>query len=101
MAFNDRSNEYQMNQLYVSFGRRIDLFLIFMILANVSFHVLGTEFGSTLIKRPFWIMTAFMFIFMGMQFISLGLLAEIQIRTYHESQGKPIYVIRNRIEPSA
>jgi hypothetical protein len=34
-----------------------------------------------------------------MQFISMGLLAEIQIRTYHESQDKPIYVIRETVEP--
>jgi hypothetical protein len=28
------------------------------------------------------------------QLVSFGLLAELQSRTYHESQGKPIYVIR-------
>jgi hypothetical protein len=28
------------------------------------------------------------------QLITLGLLAEMQVRTYHESQGKPTYVIR-------
>jgi len=26
--------------------------------------------------------------------VTLGLLAEMQARTYHESQNKPIYVIR-------
>jgi len=31
---------------------------------------------------------------MGVQFIMLGLLAEMQARTYHESQDKPTYVIR-------
>ena len=30
----------------------------------------------------------------GLQLITLGLLAEMQVRTYHESQDKPIYVIR-------
>jgi glycosyltransferase involved in cell wall biosynthesis len=35
----------------------------------------------------------------GVQLVSLGLLAEMQARTYHESQGKPIYVIRE-IRPS-
>ena len=54
---------------------------------------LVTMLGADLIKRPFWIMTSFMLIFLGMQFISMGLLAEIQIRTYHESQGRPTYVI--------
>jgi glycosyltransferase involved in cell wall biosynthesis len=31
---------------------------------------------------------------LGVQFIMLGLLAELAIRTYHESQGKQIYVVR-------
>jgi hypothetical protein len=30
--------------------------------------------------------------------VSLGLLAEMQARTYHESQDKPIYVIREILE---
>jgi glycosyltransferase involved in cell wall biosynthesis len=33
----------------------------------------------------------------GVQLVSFGLLAELQSRTYHESQGKPIYVIRQII----
>jgi hypothetical protein len=28
------------------------------------------------------------------QFVSLGLLGEMLARTYHESQNKPIYVIK-------
>src|SRR5438093_2893360 len=30
----------------------------------------------------------------GFQLVTLGLLAEMQARTYHESQNKPIYVVR-------
>ena len=30
----------------------------------------------------------------GVQLVTLGLLAELQSRTYHESQNKPVYVIR-------
>jgi len=33
----------------------------------------------------------------GTQFITLGLLGEITIRTYHESQGKPIYIVKETI----
>ena len=33
-------------------------------------------------------------IFTGVQLVTLGLLAEMQARTYHESQDKPTYVIR-------
>ncbi|OGP53719.1 MAG: glycosyl transferase [Deltaproteobacteria bacterium RBG_13_52_11] len=40
------------------------------------------------------ILIAFFFITMGVMFILLGLIAEIIIRTYHESQKKPIYAIK-------
>ena len=39
--------------------------------------------------------------FGGMQFITLGLLAELQARTYHESQNKPTYLIREVLETEA
>jgi hypothetical protein len=38
--------------------------------------------------------------FTGVQLVTLGLLGEMQARTYHESQGKPIYVIRDVLEPT-
>jgi glycosyltransferase involved in cell wall biosynthesis len=47
-------------------------------------------------RNPLLILTAFL-IFMGVQFIVLGLLGELNARTYYEAQGKPIYVIRDRI----
>jgi glycosyltransferase involved in cell wall biosynthesis len=75
------------------------LMLIWMVLANLSYHVFGTLFAADLLKRPFWVMTSFMLVFFGTQFVSMGILAELQIRTYHESQGKKIYVIKEIIEP--
>jgi glycosyltransferase involved in cell wall biosynthesis len=36
--------------------------------------------------------------FTGVQLVTLGLLGEMQARTYHESTGKPIYVIRDVLE---
>ncbi len=51
-----------------------------------------------LIKRPFWVITPFMLFAFCMQFISMGLLAEVQIRTYHESQDKRIYTIRETFD---
>lgn len=47
-------------------------------------------------RNPLLILTAFL-LFMGIQFIVLGLLGELNARTYYEAQGKPIYVIRDRI----
>ena len=38
-----------------------------------------------------------MFLFsLGVQSVFLGLLAEIGTRTYHESQRRPIYVVKER-----
>ena len=36
----------------------------------------------------------------GFQLVTLGLLAEVQARTYHESQSKPTYVIREMLDAS-
>lgn len=47
-----------------------------------------------LLKRPFWVITPLVLLGFCLQFIALGLMAEIQTRTYHESQNKPVYVIR-------
>ena len=38
-----------------------------------------------------------LFFILGVQFIAMGLLGEVIVRTYHESQGKPIYVIADAI----
>ncbi len=50
-------------------------------------------FGIPLGNRPL-LLLAVLLIFMGMQFISMGLLGELQARTYHEAQDKPIYTVR-------
>lgn len=51
-------------------------------------------FGMPLADRPI-LLFALLLIFMSLQFITVGLLAEMQTRTYHEAQHKPIYVIRD------
>jgi glycosyltransferase involved in cell wall biosynthesis len=50
-------------------------------------------FGVPLGNRPL-LLLAVLLIFMGMQFISMGLLGELQARTYFETQNKPIYTVR-------
>jgi hypothetical protein len=42
------------------------------------------------------VLTAFLF-FSGVQFLALGLVAELVTRTYHETQNKPVYVVRQRL----
>ncbi len=50
-------------------------------------------FGVPLADRPL-LFLAILLIFVGIQFVSLGLIAELQARTYHESQQKPVYYVR-------
>ena len=49
--------------------------------------------GVPLADRPL-LFLAVLLIFVGFQFVSLGLIAELQARTYHESQGKPVYHVK-------
>ncbi len=49
--------------------------------------------------NPLLLLSVVLFI-VGMQCILMGLLAELSIRTYHESQKKPTYVVREVIERS-
>ena len=52
--------------------------------------------GALLSNRPIlWL--GVMLVILGMQFVFFGLLAEIQMRTYYESQDKSIYVTREII----
>jgi glycosyltransferase involved in cell wall biosynthesis len=59
----------------------------------VERQVYGVPMGS----RP-QLFLAVLLMFTGMQFITLGLLGEMLSRTYHESQNKPTYVIREILE---
>ena len=49
--------------------------------------------GVSFIQSPLLLLSA-LFVILGGQSFLLGLLAEISVRTYYESQQKPIYVIR-------
>ena len=54
-------------------------------------------FEMPLGARPALLLSALL-VLVGVQFISIGLIAEMLARTYHESQGKPIYVIRDVLD---
>ena len=73
--------------------------LFALMLGNALYWCFGVfPEAVVLVKRPFWIVTPFVLIIFGVQSISIGLLAELQTRTYHESQDKPIYVIKETFE---
>jgi glycosyltransferase involved in cell wall biosynthesis len=50
--------------------------------------------------RPLLILGALLFVF-GLMLVFVGLLSELLVRIYHESQGKPIYVVREIPPPAA
>jgi hypothetical protein len=54
---------------------------------------LGQDIGS----RPL-LLLAILLMVLGVQMITMGLLGELVVRTYHESQGKRIYVVRETLE---
>lgn len=43
-------------------------------------------------RNPLFVVSVFLFM-LGVQFVMMGLIAELQIRTYHESQAKTTYLI--------
>ena len=56
--------------------------------------LLGKDIGG----RPLLLLGALLII-VGIQFIGMGLLGEMMVRVYHETQKKPIYVIKKVIGP--
>jgi len=62
--------------------------------------VLGFQrivFGVPLANRPI-VLLGILMVVVGVQFVSIGLLGEMLVRTYHESQTKPVYRVREIIE---
>jgi uncharacterized membrane protein len=61
---------------------------------------------ESIANRPL-LLFGILLVFTGVQLVTLGLLAEMQARTYHESQNKPTYAIREiretrvELEPSS
>jgi len=53
--------------------------------------------GVSVVRSPFFSVST-MILIMGFQSILMGLIAELLARTYHESQQKPIYIIRKVIQ---
>ena len=68
----------------------------FLILFYLSFDKLF--FGHDIGGRPLLLLGALLII-VGIQLIGMGLLGEMLVRVYHESQRKPIYVIKKILGP--
>jgi glycosyltransferase involved in cell wall biosynthesis len=85
---------YHTKPIYV-FGMFGLLSLLVSVFASV-WAVLRKLGGESFIRNPLLVVAIVMFA-VGIQFILMGLLAEMLVRTYHESQAKSIYAVRERI----
>ena len=68
----------------------------------VILAVLGFEklvLGHALAGRPI-LLLAGLLVVTGVQLVTMGLLGEMLARTYHESQGKPVYLIAEDLPPT-
>ncbi|MEW6584786.1 MAG: glycosyltransferase family 2 protein [Nitrospirota bacterium] len=70
----------------------------FLILIYLSVDKL--LFGQNIGGRPLLLLGALLII-VGIQLIGMGLLGEMLVRVYHESQRKPIYVIKKILGPES
>lgn len=78
-------------QFFGSFGL-ISGFIGFSICLYLTIEKLFYQVPMS--DRPL-LLLGVLLLFIGLQFITVGLLAELMTRTYHEAQDKPIYTIRN------
>ena len=67
------------------------------IIIGIYLSFLKLVYGIALAERPM-LLLAILLVMIGVQFITMGLLGEMVVRTYHESQSKPIYTIREELE---
>ncbi len=58
--------------------------------------ILKFIYAESLADRPL-LLLAVLLIILGVQFISIGLIGELVVRTYYETQQKPIYAVREEL----
>jgi len=64
----------------------------------VIYQKIANDFAIN--RNPLLVLTALL-IATTIQFILMGLLAELLVRTYHESQNRPTYVIKEILESTS
>jgi glycosyltransferase involved in cell wall biosynthesis len=63
------------------------------VLGLLFLFVRRTLYGVSTVDSPIFLLSALLLV-LGIQSVLMGLLAEMSVRTYHESQSKPIYKVR-------
>lgn len=86
---------YQTKPLYV-FGTFGFIAFAISVLAGLLAVYLRIFEGTHFIRTPLPLLSIVM-LAISTQFFLMGLLAEMLVRTYHESQAKPIYTVREKL----
>jgi glycosyltransferase involved in cell wall biosynthesis len=89
--------DYANKPIYLFGGTGVTLMFISS-LALFFLAVRRLGFGIPILTSPIFQVSTMLFI-LGFQSILMGLIAEMLVRTYHESQQKPTYNIRRVIAP--
>lgn len=88
---------YQTKPIYVFGGAGIGLgILSFLLAMYVLYEKYLTEEAVFVHRNPLFILAVITAV-IGVQFLVLGLLAEILVRTYFESRDRPSYIVRERV----
>ncbi len=88
-------NSYANKPIYLFGGAGIVMMLI-SLLTLLALAVRRIFFEVSVLTSP-WFIVAVMVFILGVQSILMGLIAELLVRTYHESQGKTTYTVRKTI----
>jgi glycosyltransferase involved in cell wall biosynthesis len=83
---------YANKPIYLFGGTGIFLFII-SLLSMLFLLIRRFTIGTSVFSSPIFILSILLFI-LGFQSILLGLIAELLMRTYHESTHKPTYTVR-------
>lgn len=86
---------YQTKPIYV-FGSFGMLAFAISLVSGLYAVFLKIFHKADFVQTPLPVLTIVMFA-VGVQFLLMGLLAEMLVRTYHESQAKAIYAVRERL----
>jgi len=89
---------YSNKPIYL-FGGAGAVLVFFSAIALIFLAIRRLGYGVSVLESPiFWM--AILMAIMGFQSILMGLIAELQTRTYHESQDKPTYTVRTVLNPA-
>jgi glycosyltransferase involved in cell wall biosynthesis len=92
--------DYSTKPLYM-FGRWGILLILLGVLSGVVTLVEKWANPMNYAHRNPLLLLAVMLFVVGIQLIGMGLLAELQVRTYHESQHKPVYLVAEEMTGGA